>query len=240
MAESVTFLAIDLAEIESAMLGESSLFDAALDVIGRDVTDATAARLVDALRRGQPLPWDREPLRSEGWEVFAQLSSYVASAWRFSGTPVGFDAWPDGQRLQFVLADWYPLPRGFGELLGSRPSAAVAFETPPRDELERWAPFVESYPHAYLTAAEVEDALPGLHQVICDLHARLGLGGGDGDPSPLDAIAPGHEIPANGWVDLTVLDDGSLEGWQLQRAAALYDACCRAFRLGKDLALVGY
>ena len=240
MAESVQYLALDLGTLEAGLLGESPHMQRAIGPLLAPLTDGLAAELARKLQTGEPIAWTEEPLRRAPWDIHAQLSAFIARAWRLNGDFIAFDAWPDARRVQFVLADWYPLDRDFGARLAARPSAVVAFEQPDRLNAAQWTALVESYPHGFLLRDELDDAITGLHRLLGDLHARLaGIDPGS-ELSPLALRPPGTALDAEARSELFDLDDGSVEGWQVARAAVLYDAACAVLPTGRDLVMVGY
>lgn len=229
-------MAADLAEIESVLLYREEAVDAAIDVLVHDLSDALARQSIREMQEGEALVWDGDDLRSGSWETFSELSSFLANVYRLFGRQLAFDAWPDGLRIQYLLADWHPLPKEFGRRVCCRPTPPVRFLNMPRHVSESWVPYLESHPHGFLARDELPQAIEGLHRIIDQLFCRLTLR----ERSPLDTVAPGSAFPRAARPAIMNLTDDGLETWQLQRAVVLYDACCRALAIDKDLIAVGY
>ena len=237
MGESVQYLAANLHEIEAALSGEDSAVEAAIVVLSEDIADATARAGVKRMLEGETWNWDRGPMRECAWETFRDASGYFAGAFRLFGRLVGFDAWPDGGRLQWILADWHPMDRAVGFHVSCRPLRGLRFHGFPGSDRDAITTYLECYPHGYLLRDELPGVISGLHRLIGELVSRLS--GGETD-NPLAELAPGGGFPRESMLNVMTLDDGSLEGWQLGRAVLLYDAVCRAAGMDRDLVSVGY
>ncbi len=236
MGESTLYVAADLDEIEALLLGHERELATASVVLAHDMGDDTAEAAIARMRAGEPLVWDGLPMRAASWRTYAAMSGFFAAVYRLVGTAVHFDAWPDGLRLQYLLADWYPLDRDFGCWLSCRPPSSVVFERFDVGDVMSREAYVETFPHGWIRHEEIEGALPGVHRLLNEL--ALGLGAeGDG---PMSDVPPGTPLPQAQWFEVTTLDDGSLEGWQVQRTLAAYQAMCAAVQMGRDLVTVGF
>lgn len=236
LGESVQYVAADLAEIEAVLQYREEAVDAAIDVLVHDLSDVLARQAIRGMQDGDMLVWDGHDLRAGSWETFSELSAFLANVYRLFGRQLGFDAWPDGLRIQYLLADWNPLPKEFGRKICCRPTPPVAFESMPEHISESCVPYLESYPHGFLARDELPQAIEGLHRIIDQLYCRLTMR----DRSPFDNVPPGSAFPRSAMPSVMNLADDGLETWQLQRAVVLYNACCGARAIDKDLVAVGY
>lgn len=236
VGESTLYVAVDLDEVEAFLLGREQELATASVVLAHDMDDDTAEAAIAKMRAGQRLVWDGSPLRAASWRTYAAMSGYFAAVYRLVGTAVHFDAWPDGLRLQYLLADWYPLDREFGRWIACRPPVSVSFERFDVGDVASREAYLETFPHGWMRLEEIDGSLPGVHRLINELAVRLGA---DGD-GPMADVPPGEPLPQTRWYEVTTLDDGSLEGWQLQRALACYQGMCAAARMGRDLVTVGF
>ncbi len=237
MGESAQYFAASLRDIEDTVLGRARNMDTALRVLINDIRDNEAREVARHMMTGQSIDWDTGRLRGASWETLASVSGFFAGVVRLFGTAVGFDAWPEHQRVLLTISDWSPLPPNFGLALACRPFPFIRFNTDLTASPVPRIKYVEAWPHGYIERSEFAAAVPAMHALLLDMLQPP-------DEHALASVAPGAGFPSSGWEllpDPAVAEGEPDErGWQIQRAVAAYDALCRAAELNRDLIVVGY
>lgn len=237
MGESVRYIAIDLAAMDRLLRGTT--VDPALTLAHEELKleDPIVVALTRLVQEGYPLYLDDRPMRGARWVAYAELASWFTSAWRAMGRPLGQDAWAEGQRMQWLVADWHPLPKDFGQLLTCRPNDQVRFRHAPPPRSADWQDYLDVWPHGHLRRDEVREHLPSVFRLLMSLCDLLG---GEDHPLRRSPYAPGQNLDRQDHMEILSFVDDSFEGWQLARVVALYRALCRVRSMPRDLVALGY
>lgn len=231
MSESNRYYAVEIKKLTAALRGESLRFNQA---IPQDLSEATR-RALNLIKDSSMFGWDVEPMRSQSWDVFAELNHVISNAVRIEGEDVGWDAWSGRHRLLIPVLDWNPLVRGFGTRWASRPLPPIYFASRHMMPLAKQTAYTESWPHGFFLRSEYREVIPGLHALIDSSLQTL-----HGEESKaLSTLRPGQPLPAS-ILDSVAGDDDVGLAWQTTRAMRLYNALCLAGAKDRDLFSLGY
>jgi hypothetical protein len=231
--------------MESVLRGWDTQYAPAMTVLLQQRVPEYSRRFLEQIHGGETLIWDEGDLATQTWAVYAGIACGVAQVTRLLGRQLEFDRWGEARRISLATLPWDNLPYGFGWKVACRPFGGVEFANEPWDMSPVKAmPYINSWPHGYLTHDELRRFRGPLRE---EVHATLARMMADEDPPPVDAdtleslLDDPRSLSHGTFVDL--FGFGAAEDvwqWRTRRALILLRAIDGALEIGKDLVCVGY